>query len=354
LEGKLAGAETALIDWCSSLPKSDVDLARSSPLAHRAISVAAQLLNSAIFGSPKVNELDKISMVCANFGNGMNIAGILEDWSAFLGGKPSEVLMVDGGSDQATNDHYWSLFSKGMIDKLQILRKDHPDNHKDKCFIQEYYAGALASMPYLLFFKIDTVPYRNGHDGWLTAAMQHLERPDCFAVGGSFNFDSRHHAAWPGWYFSHKCSLNFALMKREKFMAAMHEFAGDFILSGFRKGHPLAGKPDERFLIERAFEAYMERHQQYTLAREEDETWSVAHTNLRDEALSRARESFLSRRNVATYIERQNQAREPNGVYYGMRGPSASKRLRIAIGRSVLGQPWRILKQFVRSRAIKA
>ena len=105
--------------------------------------------------------------------------------------------------------------------------------------------------------KVDTLPYRRGHDDWLSEAIAYLERDDVFAVGGSFNNPSHHQDAWPGWYFSRKCSENFALMKRSKFISAVEEFAGEYVSSGFRGTNPAAETGQERFLIERAFDTYM-------------------------------------------------------------------------------------------------
>jgi hypothetical protein len=143
------------------------------------------------------------------------------------------------------------------------------------------------------------------------------------------------------------------LMKRETYMDALHEFAGEYIKSGFMRGNPLAGKPDERFVMERALEAYMEKHNLLTLAREEDETWTIAHTNLVGEKLSKARDSYLRREGIATYIRRQSSSKEPFAVYYGAPRLPLIKRIRWAVGDSVLGPPWRAVKAFF-SRPSKA
>jgi hypothetical protein len=289
--------------------------------------------------------LNDLTMASANFGNGAVYADILEDWFRFIGGKPGEVVVIDGGSDLGTQEVYWALLKAGKIDKLQVIRPEHPDNHKDKCIIQEYFAGALASKPYILFVKMDTLPFRVGHEDWLEEAIGYLERPDVFAVSGAANYDIRHQVAWPGWYYSRKCSLNFALMKRSHFMVAMHEFAHDYIMSGFTTGNPLAGTAAHRYVVETAFERYMERHGRYTLTQEEDADWVVAHTNLCDDALARARARFYEGKAVTRYLERRDAARQPFAVYYGQPEVTAIRRLRIAFGRSALGPWWRWVKQ---------
>ncbi len=287
---------------------------------------------------------NSVSMVAANFGNAEVLADVLGDWFNFLGAKPGEVVLVDGGSDPATQRVYWDLFSAGKIDKLQVIRNDHPENSKNLCFIQEHTAGAIASRPYLLWFKSDTLPFRQGHDNWLAEAIDYLDRDDTFAIGGSFNIPSKHHDAWPGWYFSDKCSENFALMRRDRFIAAMQEFAGDYIASGFRGAGPADANGQHRYLVEVAFERYIQNHGQYTLVKIEDPTWTVFHTNLTGQRLVRAREKYLARIDIERHMNAGRVFALNGGCYYGMSRP-IWKEIRVALGASVLGGPWRAVKK---------
>ena len=65
-------------------------------------------------------------------------------------GKPREVVVADAGSDRQTQEVYWKLFQQGLIDKLQIIRKDHEEHNFDRGYIQIHTAGAIAPKPYLL------------------------------------------------------------------------------------------------------------------------------------------------------------------------------------------------------------
>jgi hypothetical protein len=260
--------------------------------------------------------LKQVSMTAANMGNSAAFEAVLEDWIKFLGGRPGEIAIVDGGSAPAMHDIYWRLFKEQKIDKLQVIRPEHCENDREKCYYQEHLAGAFAANPYLFFFKTDTLPYRQGHDNWLVEAMQYLDRPDTFAVGGSFNVPSKHHEAWPGWYFSDKCSLNFALMKRITFMKAMEEFAGEYIASGFRGKSPM-GPNGGRYVMESAFERYIQNHQQYTLVKVEDPTWTVFHTNIQGKRLMEVREKYLARVGVERYMNAKVNNRVWGGCFYG-------------------------------------
>jgi hypothetical protein len=177
--------------------------------------------------------------------------------------------------------------------------------------------GALAANPYVLFFKSDTLPYRQGHDDWVVDALKYLDRDDTYAVGGSFNIPSKHHEAWPGWYFSDKCSLNFAIMKREMFMKTMEEFAGEYIASGFRTESPLPPIA-RRYVMENAFERYMKNHRLYTLTKVEDPTWTVFHTNVQGKDLVKVRENYLARVDVEKYMNARIYNRVWGGSFYGL------------------------------------
>jgi hypothetical protein len=302
--------------------------------------------------SERVSKLDDVSLVTNNFGDALVFADILLDWFRFLGGKPGEVVVVDCGSDRETQTIYWNLFKEGLIDKLQLIQSNHEDNYGgiESGYKKEYTAGAIASKPYLLWFHVDTLPYREGHDNWLEESISYLERDEVFAVGGAFNLPSKHHDAWPGWYFSDKCSLNFALMKRSTFMKATHEFAGPYIMAGFKGENPaevmVPGKA--RYLFEVAFEEYIQRNKMYTLCKVEEPTWTVFHTNTHEERLKKTREKYLARKDIERFMNAGFSNEEPRpdrAIYYGQPPIGIIKRLRIMFGRSLVGPYWQQLKQ---------
>jgi hypothetical protein len=302
--------------------------------------------------SGQPSKLSEVSLVARNFGDGLVFEDVLNDWFEFLGGKPGEVVIVDGGSNAETQAVYWQLFQKGLIDKLQIIKPDHEDNNHTRGYVQIYTAGSIASKPYLLWFNIDTLPYRQGHENWLDESIGYLDRDDVFAIGGSFNLPSKHHDAWPGWYFSQKCSLNFTLLKRSTFMTAMHEYAGDYIAAGFQGENPAAEPNSDRgrYLLEVALEEYIQRHHVYTLCKVEDPNWTVFHTNTHEERLQKIREKYLDRQDITRYMNIGFSDEKPDpakALYYGQPPVKVSlvKQLRVLFGQSPAGEQWRQLKQ---------
>lgn len=289
--------------------------------------------------------LDQVSLVCANFGNGPAFPSVLEDWFEFLNGKPNEVVIVDGGSDATTRAAYLGLFESGKVDKLHLLQPSHRENDKERCFVQEYAAAAAAANAYVLFIKIDTLPFRRGHEDWLEQAALALEEPGVFAVSGALNRQYPWTDREDGWYRTHACTINFALMKRKSFIAALHEAAQDYIVSGFEGEHRLG-----RFLLELAFIEYQEKHGLHTRCRVEDESWTVFHTNAIGKDLLDVRQRFRARDGISEYMNPCLSSDITRFAYYGkpiVRG-SASTRLRIAFGKTPAGEYWRKLKEVIR------
>jgi hypothetical protein len=129
-------------------------------------------------------------------------------------------------------------------------------------------------------------------------------------------------------------------------MAATHEYANDFILSGFQEENPAVGQ--ERYFTEVAFEKYIERHNKLTLIKIEDPTWTVFHTNVHEEQLKQARERYLAREGITKFLNAgySDVPIEPaKYLYYGLPDPSLLKRIRIMFGASPLGIYWRAFKQ---------
>jgi Glycosyl transferase family 2 len=295
--------------------------------------------------------LEQISLVARNYGDSLVFEKVLLDWFDFLGGKPGEVVIVDSGSNRETQEVYWDLFQRGLIDKLQVIRQEHEEHNFDRGYIQIHTAAAIATKPYLLVFNIDTLPYRQGHEGWLEESIGYLDRDDVFAVGGSHNLPAKFREAWDGWYFSRKCSLNFALLKQTTYLAAMYEFAGDYIASGFSGKNPAAATNQSRYLLEVALERYMENHQVSCLCKIEDPNWTVFHTNVHEERLQAVREQYQARQTIEPYMNLGNSYDPPNPYenlrYYGqiLERPRLVRRMRNAFSKSQVGQYWRQFKQ---------
>jgi hypothetical protein len=205
------------------------------------------------------------------------------------------------------------MVREGLIDRLELLNPRHWENSFDRCYIQEYRSGALATRPCILFAKLDMLPYRRGHDGWLAADMRMLDDPKVFAITNTHLLEAPRSHEGP--YHVHDfASLNFTLVRREAFAAALREQIGPLIDSNFRGPYPEHLQPDQRWrraLIEWAWQAHIRAHGLRTLAREESPDWIIFHINKRGRKLLEYRRRYRARAGVERFLNKPRALYRP-------------------------------------------
>jgi hypothetical protein len=257
--------------------------------------------------------LEQLSLAISGFGGDRAMRRVLLDWFRFLGGRPGEVVYVDGGSGRATTRLLTSLLHRGLIDRLELLNPRHWENSYDRCYIQEYRAGRLATRPYVCFVKLDMLPFRRGHEGWLAEDMAVLDQPGVFALTNSHLIDPPSGREGP-YITSDFASLNFALMKRETWDRALHRTIGGFIDGGFRGTYPEQIRTEPRWrraLIEWAWQHYCREHGLRTLARPESPDWTIFHVNKTGRKLLWLRKRYLAREGIEPFFDRPKMLYRP-------------------------------------------
>jgi hypothetical protein len=238
---------------------------------------------------------------------------VLQDWLGFIGGRPSEIVYVDGGSPPPTTRRLTALLHEGLIDRLELLNPSHWENSYDRCYIQEYRAGRLATKPFIMFVKLDMLPYRRGQADWLVQDLRALDDPHTFAITTSHLIDEP--VARDGPYLAYDfASLNFAIMKRESWEAAAREQMGDLIDSNFRGPYPPGIKVEERWrraLIEWVWQAHCRQQGMRTLARAESPDWTIFHINKSGRKLLWLRKRYLAREGVEEFFDRPKMLYRP-------------------------------------------
>lgn len=257
-----------------------------------------------------------VSLVTTNYQNADTFPEMLHAWLDFVGQRPDEIIVTDGGSSAEVMDMYRRLFDEGLIDKLFVQQPTHPENTRQTCFVQEYYAGALASGDFLLFWRPDTIPYRRGHDGWLQEYAGILAAdPRVFAITGSSPGPAFLGEADSQFWCLEHTSENFALVSRRHHVDAMR-ICQEFWGSGWRGRNPFAqiGPVAARCLIESAWDVYCRRKGLRVLMQKEDETWSVFHTNAHGENLQRLRALVNTRVELGRFRNRQGPFLSLDGI----------------------------------------
>lgn len=256
--------------------------------------------------------LSRLSLAVSGYQGAGAVRIVLEDWIEFLGGRPAEIVYVDGGSGAETLKELQGLKDDGLIDTLHLTAPDAWENHRDRCYIQEYRAGALCTRELILFVKLDTLAYRRGHDGWLEEEARQLDDPGVFAISlpGAPAPISRWLGMRGEYQSSDFVSLCYALMKRSEFERACREQMGEFIDSQFRGEYPphIAARPDvtpglRRALVELLWTEHCRRHGQVALARCQSVDYQINHVNVWGPALLPVRAAFRRREDVEWILD---------------------------------------------------
>lgn len=238
---------------------------------------------------------------------------ILLDWFDFLGGRPGEVVYIDGGSNTDTRRALTHLLTEGHIDRLELLAPSHWENHPHRCYIQEHQAGRLATLDYLCFVKLDTLSFRAHRPLWLNDAFALLKSPDVFAITNSHLVEPMTESpGHPGLLEGDFASLNFALMKRTAFEDAMASQTPELLASSFKSELPSNLGADagfERALVEWAWRAHCRSTGRKTLAWPESRDWMIFHMNKSGRKLLRYRSAFRQFVGVEPYFD------QPKALY---------------------------------------
>lgn len=283
-------------------------------------------------GTASRGVLERLSLCVSGFGATSTLDVVLKDWFSFLGGQPSEVIYIDGGSSSADQARLVGLVQQGMITRLELIPPDSWENDFTRCYIQEYRSGALAQGEYLCFIKPDTIPLRRGHDRWLEEDAEKLDDTGVLAITNAHLVEPPQ--AHEGAYDVHEfASLNFCLMKASRFHESMQDQAGAFIASGFRGEYPAGldtdGPEYRRALVEWCWRGHCRRHGLRTLARREGPDWMIFHINKKGRKFLSIRRAMQEGRGVEAHFNKVK------GLYRPPPGPvkSLGKRLENAVRR---------------------
>ncbi|MEK6704116.1 MAG: FkbM family methyltransferase [Planctomycetota bacterium] len=287
--------------------------------------------------------LSRLSLAISGYQGAGAIRIVLEDWIEFLGGRPAEIVYVDGGSGAQTLAELEGLKAAGLIDTLHLTPADAWENHRDRCYIQEHRSGALCTKELVLFVKLDTLAFRRGMDGWLAEEAAALDDPGVFAISlpGAPAPISRCLGMRGAYQSSDFVSLCYALMKRSEFDRACREQMGEFIDSGFRGEYPaqIAARPEippglRRALVELLWTEHCRRHGLVALARPQSLEYQINHVNIWGADLLPVRDAFRRRDDVERLVDEI-------GPYNGPRRPvrrlissleGVVRAMRIAVG----------------------
>ena len=278
------------------------------------------------------NILDQVSLCTYSTGHSM-VREVLDDWVQFLGGRPNQVIFAVSSSAE-TPPIYKELWRAGLIDQILQIEANGRSVMKVEPEATRL-AIETALTEWILLVKLDTLPYRLGHDNWLAQAMERIQRYGLLGMTGSSHMMSLAPLE-EGYSVTQKFSNNFAIFRRSDWLNTISACVGRGYDQGIACSPQFEGD-NLRYLNEYAIESHLERAGRYMLVRHESNEWSVFHVNVWGESLQKVRTSYRNRRRIKRFLTTGNPPkgpfRYPWQKYYGYPKPPILTLIRIVLGR---------------------
>ncbi|MEM8758329.1 MAG: hypothetical protein AAGF47_11170, partial [Planctomycetota bacterium] len=237
---------------------------------------------------------DQVTMI--TYGPGDPVpAGPMADWLEFVG-DPRPRLLFATTDAEARSDSVAAL--QRDVPGVSVLEIEQRGRAPIEIEAEALVAAARrATTRWLLFFKLDTLPFRIGRDRWLAEVLAQIEAAGCSGFAGS--------ARWPdltpagdGWAKTQRFSLNFGLIERERFLRIVERESAQ-ALEKVRVG---GVRSAERFFVEAAIERDQRDAGRWNLFLPETPEFSVFHVNVWGEKLERVRERYRRRIGIGPFL----------------------------------------------------
>lgn len=245
---------------------------------------------------------------------------ILEDWLDFLGETPAALVLFTSGDlslSEKLNDLATSrgcdFVDLGPVDPL-VYKKD------EMIYLKQQFAASPTDLACII--RLDVLPYRTGHEGWLSAAYgRQMEGGFAFITGTTNAYRADTELDAPIYRATQRVSNNF-LMIDKALWAGMIE-------------PDLPDLPDlGRWAVEGNIEHLCEAKGIYGLRVVNMPDLRMLHTQIWDRRLLKLREDSRAGVNVAGYIDGfTDDDVHPWDRYYQWPKDSALRRTRNALGR---------------------
>ena len=276
--------------------------------------------------------LDQISMCTYSTGQTM-VREVLDDWLRFLGSRPNQVIFAVSPRI-GPPPVYEELRREGVIDQILLLEGEGRS-------VLEIDAEAIrlivnaAPTEWVLLIKLDTLPYRSGHETWLDDALERVKKYHLFGMTGSSPIADLVPLE-DGYSTTQKFSNNFSLFRRSDWLNVIQAGIGDGYNQGPAKSLQFQGD-NIHYFNEHVIETYLEKTGQRMLVKHDSRDWSVFHINVWGEALRRVRISYVKRQGVKRFFNSGKPLRRSLRYqwqkYYGYPRPPFFKLMRIVLGR---------------------
>ena len=237
--------------------------------------------------------LDQVSMCTYSTGQTM-VREVLDDWLRFLGGRPNQVIFAVSPKIEPP-PVYEELRKEGLIDRILLLESEGRSVLETEPEAVRLIVDATPT-EWVLLIKLDTLPYRSGHETWLDDAMERVDKYRLFGMTGGFPIADLVPLE-DGYSTTQKFSNNFSIFRRSDWLNVIHATIGNGYSQGIAGSLQFQGD-NIRYINEYTIETYMENTGKRMLVKHDTRDWSVFHVNVWGEALRRVRIPYVKRQGV--------------------------------------------------------
>jgi hypothetical protein len=245
---------------------------------------------------------------------------VLVDWVDFFDTPPSSIVCYFGGNRDA------ETLLQDFCDTRGITLIVAPDDLTEdiRKLDMPVLRWQFANVPedYCVRVSLDTLPFRNGRDGWFEACIDTMEAEDLvYATGSTRKFRTDQAHPTPGYVLTQRVSFNFIVMRPQRWLELERQYAH-------------LEKVYDRFHCEGFLEDYCRETGRYGLRLENGTDFRIFHVQIWDERMLEVRDNFRAGRGIGPFITgyEDDQLYEWT-MYYMHPKPPLPKRIRIEMGR---------------------
>jgi len=247
---------------------------------------------------------------------------VLEDWFTFVRRPFSELVVIVSGDHDITSTLERLCAKHGA--ELKIAGTAQPSSAEswdEDGYLTKQFQAAKAD--HALLFKLDTLPFRHGYNGWFNETISLMEAQNaCYITGSTQPFLKDLHVD-ENHLITERASNNFLVIRPKYWLEVQEKYRS-------------RTKNRGRFASEARLEIHCAETENFGIRRKNRSDWRVFHTQLWDDRLLSARQKFKQGHRIEQYMAGyQDHLADPWKSYYLHPVPPLHIRARLSIRKAL-------------------
>lgn len=245
--------------------------------------------------------------------------GFVDDWLDFIGCTPETLIVVTGHDPKIEEDLRALSHDRGI--RLENTGTADPGHLKndETAYLRRQFAACETDLAILV--RLDSFPFRSGHEDWLEDLTQKMRKAGAFFITGStlpFRSDTT--------------------IARERDVMLTKRISNNFLVINPRKWLSLqvpTGQPSSfgRYESEGRIETFCRDTGEFGLRRVNAQDWRIFHVQVWDARMQDIRDRFRRWVGISRFLKGyQDDIRHPWEEHYMTKAPSRGKLVKIWLG----------------------